>query len=209
MTNEEFTAALIERHGEEVYNKLINSSVAIAGLGGLGSNAAMSLARAGVGHLFIVDFDCVDISNLNRQYYFIEDLGLPKTDALEKKIRAVNPIIKITKKQIKVTEENALELFKDYNILCECFDKAENKAMLINTLLSERKDITIVAGSGMAGYSSANTITTKKINDNFYICGDGVSGVEKGFCLFAPRVAVCANHQANMILRLLLNKKEI
>lgn len=209
MTNDEFIAALIERHGENVYNRLINSSVAIAGLGGLGSNVAMSLARAGVGHLFIVDFDNVDISNLNRQQYFIKDLGKPKTDALEEKILAVNPIIKITKRQIRVTEKNAGELFGSFNVVCECFDAAENKAMLINTLLSENRGITIVAASGMAGYKSANSIKTKKINDNFYICGDGVSGVENGLSLFASRVAVCANHQANMVLRLLLGIKEI
>ncbi len=209
MTNEEFVAALIERHGEKVYKKLINSRVAIAGLGGLGSNVAVSLARAGIGHLFIVDFDNVDISNLNRQQYFIKDLGRPKTEALEEIIREINPIIKITKKQIRVTEENASNIFKDYNIVCECFDFAKNKAMLINTLLSENENITIVSASGMAGCKSANSIVTKKINDNFYICGDGVSGVEKGLSLFAPRVAVCANHQANMVLRLLLGIKEI
>ena len=95
MTNEEFIDALIKRHGKEVYNKLINSKVAIAGLGGLGSNVAIALARAGVGEIFMVDFDNVDISNLNRQQYFISDIGKAKTSALSEKIRAVNPIIKI------------------------------------------------------------------------------------------------------------------
>lgn len=208
MTNNEFRAALIQRHGEEVYNRLINSRAAIAGLGGLGSNVAMLLARAGIGHLFIVDFDNVDISNLNRQQYFIKDLGRAKTDALEEKIRAVNPIIKITKRQIRVTEENACQLFEGFDVVCECFDAAENKAMLINTLLSKDKTSVIVSASGMAGCETANSISTKKINDNFYICGDGVSGVEQGLCLFAPRVAVCAGHQANMAVRLLLGMRD-
>lgn len=209
MTNEVFIDALIERHGYEIYNKLNNSKIAIAGLGGLGSNVAMALARAGVGEIFLVDFDFVDISNLNRQQYFIEDLGQVKTEALSKKIRAVNPVIRIKTKQIKVTEENANEIFEDYNIVCECFDKAENKAMLINALLSNRDDTVVVSASGMAGYGSGNTILTKKINERFYLCGDGVSGIEEGMSLMAPRVGICANHQANMALRLLLDIKEI
>lgn len=209
MTNEEFKAALVVRHGKAVYDKIINSKVAIAGLGGLGSNVAISLARAGVGEIFIVDFDCVDISNLNRQQYFIEDIGKPKTDALEQKIRAVNPIVKINKKQIMITENNAMEVFGAYPIVCECLDKAENKAMLINTLLSKNNSIKVVAASGMAGYESSNKIVTKKINDSFYICGDGVTGIEYGYSLFAPRVAICANHQANMVLRLILGMEEV
>ncbi|MGN1317375.1 MAG: sulfur carrier protein ThiS adenylyltransferase ThiF [Lachnospirales bacterium] len=209
MTKEDFINALIERHGEEVYKKLINSKIAIAGLGGLGSNVAMALARAGVGEIFIVDFDDVDISNLNRQQYFIEDIGKAKTEALSNLIRKANPVIKIKSKKIMVNEDNAVEIFKSYNIVCECFDKAENKAMLINTLLSEKSDQIVVSATGMAGYSSANTITTKKINDRFYLCGDGVNGVEDGLCLFSSRVGVCANHQANMALRLLLGIKEI
>lgn len=209
MTDYEFREALIERHGEEVYTKLINSKIAIAGLGGLGSNVAMALSRAGLGEIFLVDFDEVDISNLNRQQYFIEDIGKPKTKALSSLIRRANPIIKIKSKQIKVTEENATELFQNYDIVCECFDKAENKAMLINTLLLQDNNQIIISASGMAGYSSANTIVTKKINDRFYICGDGINGIEKGMSLFASRVGVCAHHQANMALRLLLGIKEI
>lgn len=209
MTNTEYIESLIERHGIDAYKKLIDSSVAIAGLGGLGSNVAVCLARAGIGHLFIVDFDNVDISNLNRQYYFSNDIGVPKTDALENILKKINPIIKITKVQVKVTEENASKLFGGYDIVCECFDKAENKAMLINTLLSETDNITVVSGNGMAGYSSANKIKTKKINDRLYICGDGVSDVKDGLPLFASRVSVCAGHQANMVLRLLLEREEI
>lgn len=209
MTDKEFTDALIERHGEEIYNKLINSKVAIAGLGGLGSNVAMALARTGIGEMFLVDFDNVDISNLNRQHYFIEDLGKPKTQALTRLIKGVNPLIKIKSMNVMVTEDNAYELFGDYNIVCECFDKAENKAMLINTLLSQSKSSVIVSASGMAGYGSGNSIATRKINDRFYICGDGVSGIEKGLFLMAPRVGICAYHQANMVLRLLLGIKEI
>ncbi len=204
MTNNEFINALIMRHGSDIYHKLINSKVAVAGLGGLGSNVALALARAGIGELFIVDFDRVDITNLNRQQYDISDIGKAKTVALANKIRAVNPIIKIKRKKIKITESNAVELFKDHSIVCECFDKAESKAMLINTLLTSPEDFTVVSASGMAGFDTGNTIQSRKINDRLYICGDMVSGIENGMGLMAPRVGICAMHQANTVLRLLL-----
>ena len=209
MTSEEFNNALIERHGIEIYNKLKNSKAAIAGLGGLGSNVAIALARAGVGKLLLVDFDKVDITNLNRQQYFIKDIGKAKTDALSEIIREINPVIELETININVTEENASKIFKDFGLVCECFDRAENKAMLINTLLTETENTTVISATGMAGYGTSNTITTKKINDRLYICGDRVSGIEQGLGLMAPRVGICAMHQANMALRFLLRIKEI
>lgn len=207
MTNEDFKNALIERHGKYIYEKLKSSKIAIAGLGGLGSNVAISLARAGIGELFLVDFDTVDITNLNRQQYFTEDIGRKKTEALSAFIRKINPVIKLETADTYVTEENALSLFKDYPIVCECFDKAENKAMLINTLLSETKDITIVSASGMAGYGSSNTITTSKPMERLYLCGDKISGIEQGLGLMSPRVTLCAMHQANAVLEIILDSK--
>ncbi len=207
MTNEEFKNALIERHGRDIYEKLINSRVAIAGLGGLGSNVAISLARAGIGKLFLVDFDTVDITNLNRQQYFTEDIGRKKTEALSDIIKKINPVIKLETADTYVTEENALSLFKDYPIVCECFDKAENKAMLINTLLGQSDDITVVSASGMAGYGSSNTITTSHPMERLYLCGDKISGIEQGMGLMAPRVALCAMHQANTVLEIILENK--
>lgn len=207
MTNEEFKNALIERHSRDIYEKLINSRVAIAGLGGLGSNVAIALARAGIGKLFLVDHDTVDITNLNRQQYFTEDIGKKKTEALSAIIRKINPVIKLEAADTYVTEENALSLFKDYPIVCECFDKAENKAMLINTLLGQSDDITVVSASGMAGYGSSNTITTSHPMERLYLCGDKISGIEQGMGLMAPRVALCAMHQANTVLEIILENK--
>ena len=197
---EEYENALKQRHGERIHNILSHSSVAIAGLGGLGSNIAMYLARAGVGHLHLVDFDKVDITNLNRQQYDIADLGTLKTDALTKNIKRFNPFIEITSQCVKVNEDK---------IVCEAFDKAENKAMLVNSILSECGDTKIVSGSGMAGFGSSNTIVTRKINDRFYLCGDAESDMNDGLALAAPRVAICAAHEANMILRLLIGEKEV
>mgnify|MGYP005813819225 FL=1 len=207
MTNEEFKNALIERHGRYIYEKLISSKAAIAGLGGLGSNVAISLARAGIGKLFLVDFDTVDITNLNRQQYFTEDIGRKKTEALSDIIKKINPVIKLETADTYVTEENALSLFKDYPIVCECFVKAENKAMLINTLLGQSDDITVVSASGMAGYGSSNTITTSHPMERLYLCGDKISGIEQGMGLMAPRVALCAMHQANTVLEIILENK--
>lgn len=207
MTNEEFKNALIERHGMDIYEKLINSRVAIAGLGGLGSNVAIALARAGIGKLFLVDHDTVDITNLNRQQYFTEDIGRKKTEALSDIIRKINPVTELETADTYVTEENAFSLFKDYPIVCECFDKAENKAMLINTLLGQSDNITVVSASGMAGYGSSNAITTSHPMERLYLCGDKISGIEQGIGLMAPRVALCAMHQANTVLEIILENK--
>ena len=106
-------------------------------------------------------------------------------------------------------EDNAAEIFVGYKIVCEAFDKAENKAMLVNSILSECGDTKIVSGSGMAGFGSSNTIVTRKINDRFYLCGDAESDMNDGLALAAPRVAICAAHEANMILRLLIGEKEV
>lgn len=209
ITRAEYENALIERHGKSMFEKLKNSSAAIAGLGGLGSNIAIHLARAGVGKLCLVDFDRVDISNLNRQQYDIDDLGKIKTDALSEKIKRFNPFIHIITHSVTVTEKNALRLFEGYGVVCEAFDKAENKAMLVNTLLSESDTLKIVSGSGMAGIGSANKIVTKKINNRLYLSGDGESDVEEEGTLFASRVAVCAAHEANIALQILLDKEEI
>lgn len=205
-TFEEFERTMIERHTEEVYRRLWAASVAVAGCGGLGSNAAVSLARAGVGRLLLVDFDRVELSNLNRQQYELDDIGRRKPDALGDRLLRINPYIDIERRVVKVTAENAAELFGKYPIVCEAFDRADQKAMLINTLLSECPDTVIVSGSGMAGYLSANGIKTRRVMERLYVSGDGVTDSADTNGLMAPRVAVCANHEANMIIRLILGK---
>ena len=208
-TYEEFEQIMIERHTRPVYAKLRSSRAAIAGLGGLGSNIAISLARAGVGELLIVDFDRVDLSNLNRQQYDTTDLGRLKTEAMYEKLHNINPYITVKHKTVRVSAANAAEIFGSYSIVCEAFDKAENKAMLINTLLEQCPDTIIVSGSGMAGALSANTIVTRRVFDRLYLCGDGVTDMADVNGLMAPRVAVCANHEANMALRLMLGETEV
>ena len=184
-------------------------SVAIAGLGGLGSNVACALARIGVGHLHLIDFDVVDISNLNRQQYFIEHLGMKKTDAMQSLLKKINPYLDIRTDCVKVTKDNLTELFTDDSIICEAFDDPLAKAMLVNGILQLFPEKKLVSASGMAGFGSSNTILTKHPMKNFYLCGDDVSEPTYGNGLMAPRVAICAAHEANMITRLILGEEDI
>ncbi len=208
-SKEELEALMCARHTPSVHEKVKAAKVAIAGLGGLGSHIAIELARTGVGHLHLIDFDIVEPSNLNRQMYKIKHLGMYKTEALKQEIAEINPYINVEIDTVKVTQENVLELFKTDEIVCEAFDKPEVKAMLVNSLLEEKGAIKIVAASGMAGYASSNEIQTKKINKRLYICGDFYNEAKPGMGLMAPRVSICAGHQANMILRLILNIEEV
>ena len=156
LSKEEIMAALNERHSPEKQKHLSAGRVAIAGLGGLGSNVAYALARIGVGHLHLIDFDVVDITNLNRQQYFMEA-----------------------------------------------------KAMLVNGILEHFPEKKLVSATGMAGYGSSNTIRTQKLMKNFYLCGDRETAPTYGNGLMAPRVAICAAHEANMITRLILGEEDV
>lgn len=206
-TKEEFFRALEFRHGKDNQRKFAAATVAICGLGGLGSNIAICLARAGIGKLILIDFDVVDISNLHRQQYKANQVGMYKTEALKENLLEINPYITIESHTVRMTEENAVELVSEADIVCEAFDKAEYKAMVVNAVLTDFKDKIIVSGSGMAGFSSANDIVTKKLSKRFYLCGDGISDVNDGIGLIASRVMVCAAHEAHIVLRLLMGEQ--
>lgn len=207
-SREEIRASLAGRHGKEVQEKLEAAEVAICGLGGLGSAIAIALSRAGVGTLHLIDFDRVDLSNINRQQYSLDETGMKKTDAMEKEIRRYSPYCNIKKTFVKLTEENVQEVLKSDKIICEAFDGAEEKAMLTNAVLEKLKGSILVGASGMAGHGSSNGIVTKKVMKNYYICGDGVSEISEGNGLMAPRVMICAAHQANMVIRIILGEEE-
>lgn len=200
--------ALNIRHGEELQNKISAARVAVCGLGGLGSNIAIALARAGVGHLHLIDFDRVDLTNLNRQQYAVGQLGQYKTDALRETLSLVSPYCDVTCDTVRVTEENLLDLLKTEDYICEAFDRAEAKAMLVSGVLEHFPEKYLVAASGLAGLGSANTIQTRRVSQRFYLCGDGTSDSSVGLGLVASRVLVCAAHEANMILRLIAGETE-
>lgn len=208
VTREELKKALAERHGPETQEILARSGAAVAGLGGLGSNIAFSLARTGVGYLHLIDFDRVDITNLNRQQYFIHQIGMKKTEALKENLLQINPYLEIRTDFVKVEEGNIRELLEEDRYICEAFDKAENKAMLVNAVLEHFPEKYLAAASGMAGFGDSNRIRTRKITDHFYLCGDGTSDAEEGICLTAARAALCAAHQANIIISLMLENEE-
>ncbi len=206
---EELESMMMARHTPYVHQRVKKGKVAIAGLGGLGSNIAVMLARIGVGHLFLVDFDIVEPSNLNRQSYYVRHLGMPKTTALKEQLEEINPFITVETRIAKISEENVKELFEGYDVICEAFDKPDAKAMLVNTALEQLPDCKIVSGSGMAGYDSSNLIQTRRPMKQLYVCGDLENEAKVGRGLMAPRVQICAGHQANMILRLLLEQEEV
>ena len=204
-SREEMLAALEMRQGAEAVRKLQAATVAVCGLGGLGSNIAISLSRAGVGKLILIDFDCVDVTNLHRQQYKACQVGMPKPEALLSNLKEIAPYTKFETHFEKVSAENAEALLAKADVICEAFDNAEAKAMLVNTALEKMPEKFLVAASGMAGYDSGNTITTRKVTKRFYVCGDGKSDVTDGIGLIAPRVMLCAAHQALTAVRLIID----
>ena len=207
-TKEEMQRTLEARHGKELQAKFTGGTVAICGLGGLGSNIAVALARAGVGRLILIDFDKVDISNLHRQQYQADQIGLYKTEALTENLKRIAPYVEIISYAVRITAENFQELLQEADIICEAFDDAEAKAMLVNGVLEQLHTKYLIAASGMAGLGSANSIKTRRVMERFYLCGDGVSDVADDIGLVAPRVMLCAAHQAQMVLRILSGNYE-
>ena len=208
MTEAEWLKALEQRHGAELQQKFSMTSAAVCGLGGLGSNVAISLARAGLGTLLLIDFDRVDVSNLHRQQYRVSQLGMYKTEAMKQILSEISPYCKVITHTVKMTEEN-LSLIADCGIVCECFDSAECKAMLVNGVAERYPEKHIVSASGMSGLHTGNRIQTKRLGKRLYICGDGTSDVADDGTLFAPRVMLCAAHQANTVLRIIAGEFDV
>jgi len=202
-TRQELREALASRQGEALQAKLERAAVAICGLGGLGSNIAIALARAGVGHLLLIDFDRVEITNLNRQQYRIDQLGSLKAEALRDNLAAIAPYCDITIDTDRLTAENIAAKLTGWPIICEAFDKAEAKVMLLDTVAENFPDAWLVSGVGMAGLASANRIRTRRLGRRLVLCGDGVSGIEDGAALLGARVLVCAAHQALAVIRVI------
>ncbi len=205
---EELESLLLARHTPGVHQKIKTSTVGIAGLGGLGSPIAIALARIGVGKLILVDFDVVEPSNLNRQQYYIHQIGMPKVEALQKNISMINPYVKVQTYQEKLNRNNAERIFQEAEVVVEAFDRAEEKAMLINAISEKMPDKYIVAASGVAGYGDNNEIKTIRFSSKVFIVGDQKTAAQPGVGLMAPRVGIAAHHQANTVLRILLGEEK-
>lgn len=185
---------------------LKDKKVGIAGCGGLGSNCAVALARVGVGQLIIADFDVIEESNLNRQYYFYHQLGKKKVFCLKENIALINPDVQVLAHDIELDARDIYNLFKDCDVIVEAFDKAEMKQIMIETIAEYLPKTPLVIGLGMAGWGDSNSIQFRQA-DNLYICGDEKSEVSEENPPLAPRVGMVAHMQANTVLEILLKDK--
>ena len=193
------------KHDPDILPILRASVVGIAGAGGLGSNAALALARAGIGKLIIADSDRIEITNLNRQQYTWSQIGKIKIEALVANLRKVNPFSDYVGIHRRITKKNAAEIFAEADILIEAFDRADQKQMLIETWIAHFPDRPIIAASGLSGFGENRKIRQRRIGD-LYICGDEASESRAGISPMAPRVGIVANMQANLAIELLVKR---
>ena len=190
---------------EEIKHSLKDKSVGIAGCGGLGSNCAVALARVGIGKLILADFDRVEEGNLNRQYFFRDQVGEYKSEALRDNIIRIDEFLNVEVHVVNLEPESIKAFFADCDVIVEAFDEDTAKQMIIETVLSEMPDKYIVSGQGLAGYGNNEGLRTER-HDNLFIVGDRVSEVSEDQPPLGPRVGVVANMQANLVLEILLNE---
>ena len=206
LTKEEGTEALVSRHGKSRQERFARGRVVICGLGGLGSRVAELLTRAGVGYLRLVDFDKLEPTNLNRQFYFADQLGRYKADALAENLKRISPYTELEIHKENVTEQNLPALLRGVDVIVEAFDAPAAKALLVNGARETSPSVPLVAASGMAGLNSGNSMEIRSLSPFFYLCGDGTTGIEAGDGLYGARVAICAAQEALVVLQLLAGK---
>lgn len=204
LSKSEFWAEITKPNAKNSFHKLKNAKVSIAGAGGIGSNLALLLARVGVGNLHIVDFDAVELKNLNRQSYFLSDIGLLKIAALKSHINAINPYINVHIENKKITKENVCEIFKNDDIICEAFDAEATKAMFVDEILSKFTDKFLIATSGMSGMEILPKFGVRKLGRKLFVCGDLQNNDLTNDGLMAPKVMLCAANAANVVLNLIV-----
>jgi sulfur carrier protein ThiS adenylyltransferase len=192
---------------EEIKKILKTKTVGIAGCGGLGSNCAVALARVGVGKLIIADFDKIEESNLNRQYYFYDQIGLAKAETLRQNLSRINPETIVEAHNEFLDEKKCTEIFSECDVIVEAFDKTESKEMIMKTASIHFPDKMLVMGIGMAGWGANNLFHDKQFG-NIIICGDGINEIGPENPPLAPRVGIVANMQANSVLEILLGKNK-
>ncbi|MBN1126669.1 MAG: sulfur carrier protein ThiS adenylyltransferase ThiF [Sedimentisphaerales bacterium] len=189
-----------------VFFELKNAVVGIAGLGGLGSNVAVALTRLGPGRLILADFDGVEESNLNRQQFFRDQVGMHKVDATLVNLHRIQPELDIVGHKVRLDPDNIPRVFEGCDVVAECFDRSDQKQMLVETVLTRMPETFIVSVSGLAGYGRSNDIVTRRISKRHILVGDGESATGPGVPLTAARVGIAAHHQANAIIEILMNE---
>lgn len=206
---DELQALMVARHTPGVHERMNKSTVGIGGLGGLGSAVAIALARMGIGRLILVDFDLVEPSNLNRQQYNIEHIGMAKTDAMAQILASINPYIQVDTHKVVLDTENIPKLFRTADVIVECFDRAEVKALFIQTVAEFLPETYVIGASGLAGYGDSNNIQTMRLGEKIFVVGDLAKPAEPGRGLMAPRVGIAAHHQANLVVSLLMDGENL
>ena len=191
----------------EIRTHLGKFRVGIAGAGGLGSNCAVALARCGVGTLVLSDFDIIEEANLNRQYFFTDQIGMLKTIALKENISRINPDVFVISHQKMLDSKNIPEIFSGCDVIVEAFDRSDMKEMLIEAVQTKMQGTPLIVGSGMAGWGKSNAIKCRKIDDTLYVCGDESSEANEFLPPMAPRVGIAANMQANVVIEILMKMK--
>lgn len=184
---------------------LEKAKIGIAGAGGLGSNCAMHLVRAGLRKFVICDFDTVNESNLNRQFFFRDQIGRKKVEALGENLRRIEPELDLELHDIRLDSTSVRELFADCDIVVEAFDGADAKVMILSALLPSGKPL--VTASGLAGWGRSNALKVRRMGRNLVAVGDGEAGVDGGLSPQSPRVGLAAAMQANAVVALLLGRE--
>lgn len=193
---------------EELKLHLSTKTVGIAGAGGLGSNCAVALARVGVGRLLIADFDVIDVSNLNRQYFFLNQVGQKKVFALRDNLLAINPDLQVVPIDERLTSQSIALNFGECDVIVEAFDRSEMKQMIIETVETYFPGKPLVCAMGLAGFGFLNEMKVQRFG-NLIVCGDMSHEVSAELPPIAPRVGIAANMQADVVIQLLLNNLTI
>ena len=192
---------------DEIKNHLAGYTVGIAGAGGLGSNCAAALVRTGIMHLVIADFDIVDSSNLNRQFFFADQAGMKKTEALRDNLIRIDPAVRLDIHDIRLDRDNIAVIFRDCDIIVEAFDRSDMKEMLTETVSDLWPERPLILGSGIAGYGNTNKLRERFIDDTLIVCGDEESEISESLPPLAPRVGIVAHMQANAVVDILMKRK--
>ena len=179
--------------------------IGVAGAGGLGSNCAMHLVRSGIRHLVVADFDVVGESNLNRQFFFRDQLGMKKVDALKANLLRIDPEADVQAVDVRLDAASTRELFENCAIVVEAFDVVEAKTMILSTLMP--LGMKLVTASGLAGWGKSNAMRVRKMGANVVVVGDGETGVATDVAPVSPRVGIAAAMEANAVVAWLLGKE--
>jgi sulfur carrier protein ThiS adenylyltransferase len=192
----------------EIKKSLSKYCIGIAGAGGLGSNSASSLVRSGIGKLVIADFDIVSETNLNRQFFFLDQVGMKKVEALKINLERISSDTVIEIHDITLNTDNIADIFRNCDIVIEAFDRSDMKMMLVETLSEKLPNVPLIVGSGVAGWGNNENLKSRKVDDNLYLCGDESVEVSDSMPPLAPRVSIVSNMQANIVLEIVLNNKK-